>query len=33
MNVEQSVRQRYSAAALAAEPELCCPIDYDPARL
>lgn len=33
MNVEQSVRQRYSAAAQAAEPELCCPIDYDPARL
>lgn len=33
MNVEQSVRQRYSAAAQAAEPELCCPVDYDPARL
>jgi SAM-dependent methyltransferase len=33
MNVEQSVRQRYSAAAQAAKPELCCPIDYDLARL
>lgn len=33
MNVEQSVRQRYSAAAQTAEPELCCPVDYDPARL
>ncbi len=33
MNTELSVRQRYSAAARAAEPELCCPVDYDPARL
>ncbi len=33
MNVEQNVRQRYSAAAQTAEAELCCPIDYDPSRL
>jgi len=33
MNVEQSVRQRYSAAAKTAEAELCCPVDYDPTRL
>ncbi len=33
MNVEQSVRQRYSAAAHAAEAELCCPVDYDPTKL
>ncbi len=33
MNVEQSVRQRYSAAAQTAEAELCCPVDYDPTKL
>ncbi len=29
LDVEQSVRQRYGAAANAAEPALCCPVDYD----
>ena len=32
MSIEQNVRERYSAAAQAAQTELCCPVDYD-ARL
>jgi ubiquinone/menaquinone biosynthesis C-methylase UbiE len=32
-NIEKSVRQRYSAGALATEGELCCPVDYDPRYL
>ena len=28
-NVEQAVRQRYSAASKEAEPALCCPVDYN----
>ena len=32
MSIEQNVRERYSAAAQAAQAELCCPVDYD-ARL
>lgn len=30
MTVDSAVRDRYSAAAKAAEPSLCCPVDYDP---
>eukprot|EP00913_Durusdinium_trenchii_P023432 g22010.t1 len=33
MNVDEAVRDRYSAAAQAAEPALCCPVTYDPAYL
>lgn len=33
LNVEQAVRERYSAAAQASEAALCCPIDYDPQYL
>jgi SAM-dependent methyltransferase len=29
LNVEQAVRQRYSAASQSAEPALCCPVQYD----
>ena len=29
LNVEEAVRERYGAAAQAAEPALCCPVDYD----
>lgn len=29
LNVEAAVRERYSAAAQAAEASLCCPVDYD----
>ncbi|HLH52456.1 MAG TPA: methyltransferase domain-containing protein [Verrucomicrobiae bacterium] len=29
MNLEASVKRRYSAAAQASEPALCCPIEYD----
>lgn len=29
MSIEQSVRERYSAAAQTAQAELCCPVDYD----
>ncbi len=28
--MEASVRARYSGAAVEVEPELCCPVDYDP---
>ena len=30
LNVENAVRQRYSAASQAAEASLCCPVKYDP---
>ncbi len=30
---ETAVRDRYSAAAAAREPSLCCPVDYDPRHL
>jgi len=30
LNVENAVRQRYSAASKAAEASLCCPVRYDP---
>ena len=33
LDVEQAVRQRYGAAAQAAEPALCCPVDYNPQYL
>jgi len=33
LDVEQAVRDRYGAAAQAAEPALCCPVDYDPQYL
>lgn len=33
LDVEQAVRERYSPAAQAAEPALCCPVDYDPQYL
>lgn len=33
LDVERAVRERYAAAAAAAEPALCCPIDYDPRHL
>lgn len=29
LDVEEAVRERYGAAAHAAEPALCCPVDYD----
>ncbi|MCH2200389.1 MAG: methyltransferase domain-containing protein [Fuerstiella sp.] len=29
LNVDSAVRDRYSSAAQAAEPSLCCPVDYD----
>ncbi len=29
LDVERAVRERYSAAASAAEPALCCPVQYD----
>lgn len=29
LNVDHAVRERYGAAAEAAEPALCCPVDYD----
>lgn len=29
IDVEEAVRERYGAAAQAAEPALCCPVDYD----
>ena len=29
LNVDQSVRERYSAAAQQAEAALCCPVNYD----
>lgn len=29
LNVEQAVRDRYTAASQAAEPALCCPVQYD----
>ncbi|MGH3870296.1 MAG: methyltransferase domain-containing protein [Pseudonocardiaceae bacterium] len=31
--VEQAVAQRYSAGAQEVQPELCCPVDYDPTLL
>jgi arsenite methyltransferase len=33
LDVEQSVRQRYEAAAQEAEPALCCPVEYNPEYL
>ncbi len=33
LNVEDAVRQRYSAASQAAEASLCCPVKYDPRYL
>ncbi len=33
LDIEQAVRERYSPAAEAAEPALCCPVDYDPQYL
>jgi ubiquinone/menaquinone biosynthesis C-methylase UbiE len=33
LDVERAVRQRYEAAALEAEPALCCPVDYNPKYL
>ncbi len=33
MDVEQSVSHRYSQAAQRVEPELCCPVEYDPQYL
>ena len=33
LNVDEAVRDRYSAAAQAAEAQLCCPVDYDPKYL
>lgn len=33
MNVEEAVRNRYSAAAQQAETSLCCPVEYDPQYL
>ena len=33
LNVEQAVGHRYSAASQAAEPALCCPVQYDPKYL
>lgn len=33
VGAELAVRTRYSGAALALEPELCCPVDYEPALL
>jgi arsenite methyltransferase len=31
--IESEVRDRYARGALAVEPELCCPVDYDPRLL
>ena len=33
LNPETAVRERYSDAAAQREPELCCPVDYDPQYL
>jgi ubiquinone/menaquinone biosynthesis C-methylase UbiE len=33
LDIESAVKARYSGAALAREPELCCPVSYDPALL
>lgn len=33
INVEQAVRQRYSAASQQVEPALCCPVQYDASYL
>ena len=33
LNVDAAVRERYGAAAEAAEPALCCPVSYDPQYL
>ena len=33
LDTEHAVRERYSAAAQATEPQLCCPVDYDPQYL
>ncbi|MFQ5732930.1 MAG: methyltransferase domain-containing protein [Planctomycetaceae bacterium] len=33
LNVDQAVRDRYSAAARKPEPALCCPVEYDPRLL
>ena len=33
LNVDEAVRDRYSAAAQQAETALCCPVDYDPQYL
>lgn len=33
LNVDAAVRERYGAAAQAAEPALCCPVSYDPKYL
>lgn len=33
INVDAAVRERYGAAAEAAEPALCCPVSYDPQYL
>ena len=33
LEVESAVRKRYSSASQAAEPSLCCPVNYDPKYL
>ncbi len=33
VTLEQAVRERYSRGASEVEPELCCPVDYDPRYL
>ncbi len=33
LDVERAVKERYGQGALAVEPELCCPVDYDPRLL
>jgi arsenite methyltransferase len=33
LDIESAVQARYSGAALAREPELCCPVSYAPALL
>lgn len=33
IDAETAVKERYGAAALAQEPQLCCPVDYDPQYL
>ena len=33
LNIEEAVRQRYSASARMVEPQLCCPTSYDPRYL
>lgn len=33
LNVQEAVRNRYSAAAQEQEPQLCCPVNYDPQYL